>query len=137
MAVPTDSSQPLLKLNPFQLARTIDTIVQSKNHRCNQTFLWQYSTRNLHQTLSHIVFSDSMLSLQAITDNKSDQHVARNIILLYSSLINNNNIIFCLITGHSGIKGNIEADKVVKSAVTLAITPVLLSASDFSPRVKR
>ena len=60
---------------------------------------------------SHIVFSDSMSSLQAIASPGTVHPMVTDIILRYDSLCNNNHtIIFCWIPGHTGIKGNFEAD---------------------------
>ena len=81
---------------------------------------------------SHIMFSDSVSSLQA-----TDHPVALDIILRYNSLCSNNHaVIFCWIPGHRGIKDNFEADKATMSASTLPITQILLPASDFTPSIK-
>ena len=46
------------------------------------------------------------------------------------------NIVLCWIPSHTGIIGNEKADTTAKAALSLAVTPMKLPASEFFPRVK-
>ena len=87
---------------------------------------------------SHIVFSDSMSSLQAVASHCTDYPVDRyRYFRLQQSLQQQSRSYFLLDPGHTGIKENFEADKAAKSASTLPITQTPLPASDFTPTIKR
>ena len=74
-----------------------------------------------------------MSSLQAIASPGTDHPLAVDVILRYNTLCSNNHVVlFCWILSHTRIKGNFEAKKGAKSA----LTQIPLPASDFTPSIK-
>jgi len=67
---------------------------------------------------SHILFSNSMSSLQAVASKRMEHPIILDIFIHYNNLLSkNHNLIFCWIPSHSGIKGNTRADQEAQLAL--------------------
>ena len=85
-----------------------------------------------------IIFSDSKCSLEAINNFQIEVDLVHKFIKEYTLLTNSGkNILLCWIPSHTGIRGNEKADTAAKAALSLAVTPMKLPASEFFPRVNK
>ena len=86
----------------------------------------------------HIIFSDSLSSLQSIANKKLEHPITLQILLKYHKLsINFYNVIFCWLPSHIGISGNEQADKAAKAALTQPISPIPLPHTDFKLSINK
>jgi len=87
---------------------------------------------------SHILFSDSMSSLQAIASKRIEHPIILDIFIHYNNLLSkNHNLIFCWIPSHTGIKGNSHADQEAKLALNSTVKPLPIPASDLKPYINQ
>ena len=66
-----------------------------------------------------VIVTDSKSALQAIEGQKWQNPLIRNILDVYENLHERNDIVFCWVPSHVGIKGNELADRHAKLALTL------------------
>jgi ribonuclease HI len=80
----------------------------------------------------HIIFSDSLSSLQSLCNSKCKNPLVQKIVSKYSSLSSQGkDIIFCWLPSHVGISGNEKADSAAKAALGLPISDLKFPHSDF------
>jgi len=80
----------------------------------------------------HIIFSDSMSALQAISHQHTSSSLILDILLLHNDLYNRNfDIIFFWIPSHVGIVGNTKVDLLAKTPSLSLITNIPIPATDF------
>ncbi|XP_055958722.1 uncharacterized protein LOC130010402 [Patella vulgata] len=84
-------------------------------------------------SLKHIIFTDSLSSLQAI-NNKQLEHplVADVYRLLLSYEFNSKDVVFYWLPSHVDIRGNDQADFAAKAALDLPQSPFLIPYKDFN-----
>ena len=80
-------------------------------------------------------------SYYSLTVREGVSHVDHDIIYkylkTYSTLTNSGKtVILCWVPGHAGIPANKRADRVAKAALSLPISPLKISVTDFLPRTK-
>ena len=82
-----------------------------------------------------IIFSDSQSVLQSINNSKIDNSVIQDIILRLHNMSHKH--YFCWLPSHVGIKGNEEADKAAKSALSVQPSNLKLPYTDFKPAINK
>ena len=87
--------------------------------------------------LNSIIFCDSLSVLQALHNIKLDNPLLVNILVKNSELSSSYNIVYCWLPSHIGIRGNEEADRAAKMALSLEPSDFKLSYSDFKPCIKK
>lgn len=80
-----------------------------------------------------IIFSDSLSVLQSLNSRQLDNSLLTDILLKYNYLSDLNNIVFCWLPSHVGIKGNEKADIAAKSALALQPSDLKIPYTDFKP----
>ena len=80
-----------------------------------------------------ISFSDSLSVLQSLHNRHIENPLLLNVLLKHNDLADLNHIVFCWLPNHVGIKGNIKADTAAKSALTLNMSDLKISFTDFKP----
>jgi len=76
--------------------------------------------------------------LEAINKFQIEVDLVQKFIKEYTLLSNSGkNILLCWIPSHTGIRGNEKVDTAGKAALSLAVTPMKLPASEFFPRVNK
>ena len=80
-----------------------------------------------------IIFSDSLSVLQSLNNRHIENPLLLDILLKHNDLAELNNIVFCWLPSHVGIKGNEKADMAAKSALTLHISDLKIPYTDIKP----
>ena len=78
-----------------------------------------------------IIFSDSLSTLQALSNQRLENPLICNVLERISHLSTDNRFVFCWLPSHVGIKGNENADKSAKSALNLPISDFKVPYTDF------
>ena len=87
---------------------------------------------------SFLILSDSLSSLQSILNLKYDHPVLVQILELYTEMTREGReIVFILVPGHVGIRGNSAADSAAKGALDGDISVELIPFSDLKPRTNK
>ena len=82
------------------------------------------------------IFSDSLSVLQSLHNRHIENPLLLDVLLKHNKLAELNNIVFCWLPSHVGIKGNQkEADIAAKSALTLNISDLKIPFTDFKPSI--
>ena len=82
-----------------------------------------------------IIFSDSLSVLQSLHNRHIENPLLLDVLLKHNELAELNNIVFCWLPSHVGIKGNEKADMAAKSALTLNISDLKIPFTDFKPSI--
>ena len=82
-----------------------------------------------------IIFSDSLSTLQALSNQRLENPLICNVLERISHLSTDNRFVFCWLPSHVGIKGNENADKSAKSALNLPISDFKVPCTDFKSSV--
>ena len=82
-----------------------------------------------------IIFSDSLSTLQALSNQRLENPLICNVLERISHLSTDNRFVFCWLPSHVGIKGNENADKSAKSALNLPISDFKVPYTDFKSSV--
>jgi len=86
----------------------------------------------------HLLFSDSLSSLNSIGNKKLDHPITSQILLKYHNLFTHSyNIIFCWLPSHVGIAGNEKAYKAAKSALNKPILRIPIPCTDLKPIINK
>ena len=130
----TDSSKSTNQVCAVTIFLSSKLAFSTKLPHTNSTFTTellaiQLAPSSIHKTHYnfHILFFDSQSALPAINHNSSKNPTVLDILLKYNDLINHHyDMIFCWISGHVGIKGNIAGDKLARdtSNVITHILPI-------------
>ena len=80
-----------------------------------------------------IIFSDSLSVLQSLNNRHIENPLLLDILLKHNDLAELNNIVFCWLPSHVGIKGNEKADIAAKSALALHISDLKIPYTDIKP----
>ena len=85
-----------------------------------------------------VIFSDSMLSLEAFNGFKIELDLVQKIIRDITNLISSGKTIkFCWIPSHVNILGNERADTAAKTALCLPVSSMKLPACELIPRISK
>ena len=85
-----------------------------------------------------VVYSDSLLCLQALQNKNMETPIIREIVHILSYLGEvSSHVELCWIPGHTGIKGNETADKIAKEQTFHKIYEIKTPYSDFKPRISQ
>ena len=87
--------------------------------------------------LNSIIFCDSLSVLQALHHRKLDNPLLVNILNKNSQLSTSHNILYCWLPSHIGIRGNEEADRAAKMALSLEPSVFKLPFTDFKHSIKK
>ena len=87
------------------------------------------------RNLDFIIFSDSISVLESLHNRQTENPLLLDVILKHNELADLNNIVFCWLPSHVGIKGNEKADIAAKSALTLNISDLKIPFTDFKPSI--
>ena len=71
--------------------------------------------------------------MQALEGEKTDNPLIVSLLEKLSRLCERADIVFCWLPSHIGIRGNEEADKAAKDALSLEILPFKVPFNDFKP----
>ena len=82
-----------------------------------------------------IIFSDSLSVLQSLHNRYIENPLLLDVLLKHNELAGLNNIVFCWLPSHVGIKGNEKADIAAKSALNLIISDLKIPFTDFKPSI--
>ncbi len=83
-----------------------------------------------------ILFSDSLSSLQAIHNLKTDHPIVRQVLERHNRLsLSGKEMIFCWLPSHTGITGNDRADNAAKAALELPISDFNVCYTDFKSTI--
>ena len=85
----------------------------------------------------HIIFSDSLSVLQSLRSTTSDNPLINELLLKYTNISNDKDILFCWIPSHCGIRGNEKADRAAKTALSLPVSEMKLPHTDFKPQIQK
>ena len=80
--------------------------------------------------------SDSLSALQSINNWKFDNPLVQDILLRFHNM-SSKHIILCWLPSHTGIKCNVKADIVAKSALLLPPSNFKLPYTDFQPIINK
>ena len=84
-----------------------------------------------HPHSRFIIFSDSKSALESLKSPGPRNPLVLDIINYIHTLSTINEIIFCWLPSHIGIKGNEVADREAKEALALDVSDVAIISSDF------
>ena len=82
-----------------------------------------------------VIFSDSLSVLQSLHNRNIEHPLLLGVLLKHNELAELNNIVFCWLPSHVGIKGNEKADIAAKSALSLNISDLKIPFTDFKPSI--
>ena len=83
----------------------------------------------------YIIYTDSLSVMQALEGEKTDNPLIVSLLEKLSRLCERADIVFCWLPSHIGIRGNEEADKAAKDALSLEILPFKVPFNDFKPLI--
>ena len=82
-----------------------------------------------------VIFFYSLSVLQSLYNRHVENPLLLDVLLKHNDLAELNNIFFCWLPSHVGIKGNEKADIAAKSALTLNIFGLKIPFTDFKPYI--
>ena len=83
----------------------------------------------------YIIFTDSLSAMQALDNQKTDNPLTTKLLDKLSDICENDDVVFCWLPSHTGIRGNEEADKAAKEALSLDVLPFKVPFNDFKPLI--
>ena len=82
-----------------------------------------------------IIFTDSLSAMQALDNQETDNPLTTKLLYKLSGICENDDVVFCWLPSHIGIRGNEEADKAAKEALSLDVLPFKVPFNDFKPLI--
>ena len=83
----------------------------------------------------YIIYTDSLSAMKALEGEKTDNPFVVNLLEKLSGLCERADIVFCWLPSHIGIRGNEEADKAAKDALSLEVLSFKVPYNDFKPLI--
>ena len=83
----------------------------------------------------YIILTDSLSAMQALDNQKTDNPLITKLLDKLSDICENDDVVFCWLPSHIGIRGNEEADKAAKEALSLDVLPFKVPFNDFKPLI--